>query len=158
MQIIQNSLFLMARSVRNSTFHTVRYNSVRYLSNMRHNRGQPVLDALVPASETIRRSSTPVLLTFIQLHTRDRELCSSSHLPQTRHFSVSASARAVVVKANPRKDEDGNDMLIDITSRAATVRSLWRTPNLWYVADNDSAPQGDNVKRCKSGACPKSYS
>ncbi|KAL8663392.1 MAG: hypothetical protein Q9202_003911 [Teloschistes flavicans] len=37
-----------------------------------------------------------------------------------RVFSVSARPHAAVAVANPRKDEDGNEMLIDITDRAST--------------------------------------
>ena len=50
------------------------------------------------------------------------------HPPQRRMLSVSPAAKTAVVTANPRQDEHGNEMLIDITARAANVfsfHSLW---------------------------------
>ncbi|KAL8900711.1 MAG: hypothetical protein Q9207_005563 [Kuettlingeria erythrocarpa] len=39
---------------------------------------------------------------------------------RSRNFMASTAAPAAIVTANPRTDEDGNEMLIDITERAST--------------------------------------
>jgi hypothetical protein len=43
------------------------------------------------------------------------------HVHTVRHFSSTGSRAATVVLQNPRKDEDGNEMAIEISERAAKV-------------------------------------
>ena len=95
--------------------------TTRHLSTSQHSFTS-IPDFLLPASTTKKHHAT----TTSHLH-RSFLLfppTSSGHLSQRRMFSASPGAKAAVVTANPRKDEDGNEMLIDITTRAANVFSL----------------------------------
>ncbi|KAL8730821.1 MAG: hypothetical protein Q9181_004525 [Wetmoreana brouardii] len=62
-----------------------------------------------------------------------------------RPFSASAIASAAVVTANPRKDEDGKEMLIDITDRAST--------RLKEIMTKDSNPLLALRVTVESGGC-----
>ncbi|KHN95902.1 uncharacterized protein MAM_06264 [Metarhizium album ARSEF 1941] len=44
--------------------------------------------------------------------------------PQTRAFTATASRRATMCVLNPRTDEDGKEMMLEITPRAAKVWQL----------------------------------
>ncbi|KAL8742455.1 MAG: hypothetical protein Q9190_005064 [Brigantiaea leucoxantha] len=65
--------------------------------------------------------------------------------PPSHHFSVSTASRATTVTANPRTDDDGNEMLIDITSRAAT--------RLNEIMTKDSNPSLALRVTVESGGC-----
>jgi len=45
-------------------------------------------------------------------------------IPRSRPFSTTSPDRATAVLQNPRTDDDGHAMTIDISSRAATVRTM----------------------------------
>ncbi|KAL8828391.1 MAG: hypothetical protein Q9170_006622 [Blastenia crenularia] len=45
---------------------------------------------------------------------------SADGVRQSRPFTTSKRLLAAIIAANPRKDESGNEMLIDITERAST--------------------------------------
>lgn len=90
------------------------------LSTYRHWAHEPLI---VPYSLSSRARGSTCFRLYRRADWAHGSLCSPSHHGQERHFSRSSAAKAAVVTANPRKDEDGNEMLIDITPRAASVRT-----------------------------------
>lgn len=64
---------------------------------------------------------------------------------QERHLSRSSAAKAAVVTANPRIDQDGNEMLIDISPRAAS--------RLKEIMSKDSNPLLALRITVESGGC-----
>ena len=95
-------------------------------------------DFLLPAfsRENPAVQSLPPIHPAFQRHRPTR----LGHVEHRRSLSISPATKAVVVTANPRKDVDGNEMLIDITSRAANVCGLLTLVYLrWASLTNDSA-------------------
>ena len=96
-------------------------NTQRNVSNGPH-YNTCTYNGLLPASDTKACCSSAII------HRQRSALPSvpaiPAHLLQRRMFSVSPTAKATIVTANPRKDEDGSEMLVDITARAANVFSF----------------------------------
>lgn len=84
--------------------------AARTFFQLAHQRSAPpMLDFLLPSIPTVAPRS-------IQRQAQR----SLSNLPSSRRFTASA-LRATTAIYNPRKDDDGNDMTIEITPRAANV-------------------------------------
>lgn len=96
-------------------------NTQRHLSTVQHSCTS-IPDYLLPLLFTKKHPSSTVSHPY--RHFPQSALANPGHPLQWRLFSASPSAKAAVVSANPRKDEDGNEMLIDITARAANVCSV----------------------------------
>lgn len=98
-------------------------NTSRLQSTSAHSIYPPIADTLLPAFAARRCLASP--LPYPHLPLEQRASASLGQLQQLRQFSASPNSRAVVVTANPRTDEDGEEMLIDITARAANVSSAF---------------------------------
>ena len=109
----------------------------RHLSTVQHSRTF-VPDYLLPLLFTKKHPPSTVSHPYRRLP--QSALANPGHPLQWRLFSASPSAKIAVVSANPRKDEDGNEMLIDITARAANVCSFCcLRPHFITTANNHSS-------------------
>lgn len=110
---------LLRRVAKKPTFSRVSLR--RSLTAYGSHLNKPPPDFLLPA---FPRGAPSVIYTSPRYSPLLAPLRSAPYDFQTRQLSATSLAKGVVVSVNPRKDEDGNEMLIDITSRAATVRNL----------------------------------
>lgn len=95
-----------------------------------------------PSSFTVERSKSTRVL--------------SHGKPYARRFSVTAPARATVIRLNPRRDEEGNEMSIDISERAAKqLRQITGTPPKRNTLTGNSPAAVDHHLRItvESGGC-----
>ena len=93
-------------------------NPRRHLSTSQHSCTS-IPDFLLPASVTKEHHVS--IVSYYHGPPFQSAPTNPRHPLQRRTFSASLGAKAAVVTANPRTDEDGNEMLIDITTRAAKV-------------------------------------
>jgi len=71
-----------------------------------------------------------------------------------RPFSTTTPFRATVVKQNPRADDDGNDMTIEISEKAAKrLRQITTTPQKRNSLASSSAPESHLRVTVTSGGC-----
>ena len=121
----------------------------RFLSTSYYSTHTSIPDFLLPAFSRGSPAASPSFRIHpaFQRHIPTR----LGHVEHRRSLSTSPATRAVVVTTNPRKDVDGNEMLVDITTRAANVCGFPTLVYLrWPSLTNESATQRDNGQRRKS--------
>ena len=77
----------------------------------------------------------------------------TKHVALRRHFSTSPSANATMIKANPEKDDEGNEMLVEITAQAATASHPIFVQLGFTRLILSLALERDNDKGLKSRSC-----
>ena len=96
----------------------VKANAQRYLSTRQHSSTY-TFDNPLPSS--ITRNHHASAIPHLNRPPIPSAPPSLGYPLPRRMFSVSSATKATVITGNPRKDEDGKEMLIDITARAAKV-------------------------------------
>lgn len=122
----------------------------QHLATSGHSAHSSIPDFLLPAFAT-KKSSAPAF-SYRSPPLRQSTAANVRYVSQRRNFSASSTVRAVVVAANPRIDEDGNEMLIDITARAASVCPITCVPSTSSLISNPASPR-DHVQRLESQPC-----
>ena len=118
-------------------------NTSKFASTSSHSAHSPIPDFLLPAFTRGTPTSPP--LSHVHPTFRRRVGSRAAHVEHHRSISTSPATRAVVVTANPRKDVDGNEMLIDITTRAANVCGFLTLVSIHRrLLTEDPATQRDN--------------
>ena len=105
--------------------------------SMRRAAPSPILgDILLPMrarahySVARRIATAPTAAAPVSNRTQWRarqSILSPSQSPNARLFTTSAARKATHTLFNPQKDEDGNEMILEVTERAAKVRLLYPT-------------------------------
>ena len=77
--------------------------------------------ALIPSEYLLRRIPKFSTRSYISPPSPQDVSIIRSHVQRCRTLSTSPVSKATIITANPRKDEDGNEMLIEITTGAGNV-------------------------------------
>lgn len=93
--------------------------SIRNLNTSRHSRPEAILAGFLVPSLHFQKKLFATFPDSPLFHKPFEARDAVTH--RRRPFSTSRILRAAVVMANPRKDDDGNEMVIDITPRASKV-------------------------------------
>ena len=119
----------VARSCMQSTYPAP---TARAFLQLASRRPLPVLDFLAPRASVSQVTTRSIL--------RLLPTCT----PRT--FGTTLARRETIAVYNPRKDEDGEEMRVEITHRASNVRQLLSSPSYDVVTLTDLILYGKGMK------------